>query len=100
MKLYIDTSDLDKIVIGLDGERFEKRIAKRKSELLNFIDEKLKVKGKNIDDIKEVEVNIGPGSFTGLRIGLTVAKTIGWDKNILVNGKLIRKNGSVVPKYK
>ncbi len=36
------------------------------------------------NDIKEIIVVYGPGSFTGLRIGLSIAKTIGYSLNIPV----------------
>lgn len=35
-----------------------------------------------IDDINRIVVANGPGSYTGLRIGLTIGKTIAWAKNI------------------
>lgn len=34
-----------------------------------------------IDDLKQIYVNLGPGSYTGLRVGLTVAKTIAYFAN-------------------
>jgi tRNA threonylcarbamoyladenosine biosynthesis protein TsaB len=37
-------------------------------------------------DIKAVAVSIGPGSFTGLRIGLSTAKTLAYAMNIPVVG--------------
>ena len=40
-------------------------------------------------DLKEVEVEIGPGSFTGLRVGVSVANALGYSLNIPVNGKKI-----------
>jgi len=61
--------------------------------------EKLKEIDKTVEDVSEIEVNTGPGSFTGLRVGLTVANTIGWDRNILVNGQNIKNEGPVVPTY-
>jgi tRNA threonylcarbamoyladenosine biosynthesis protein TsaB len=101
MKLYIDTSDSEKIVVGLDGERFETEARKEKSQkLLPFINELLKKKGKEIKDLKEIEVNTGPGSFTGLRVGVSVANAIGWTLGIPVNGKDLKNDESIEIKYK
>lgn len=46
------------------------------------IEEMMNVKNVSIDDISKIIVVNGPGSFTGIRIGLTIAKTIAWAKNI------------------
>lgn len=101
MKLYIDTADNKKVVIRFDKRQFEKAFDRnqRSQILLTFIDEKLKEIDKTVEDVSEIEVNTGPGSFTGLRVGLTVANTIGWDRNILVNGQNIKNEGPVVPTY-
>jgi tRNA threonylcarbamoyladenosine biosynthesis protein TsaB len=40
------------------------------------------VKNISIDDIGKIICVNGPGSFTGIRIGLTIAKTLAWAKNI------------------
>ncbi len=40
--------------------------------------EKLLGKGKNFTNITEIYVIKGPGSFTGLRIGISIANTIAW----------------------
>ena len=37
-----------------------------------------------IRDIDKIFVTVGPGSFTGVRVGITVAKTISWGLNIPV----------------
>jgi len=42
--------------------------------LLPLIEEVLRVDGCSVDDLDAVAVSCGPGSFTGLRIGLSVAK--------------------------
>ena len=46
------------------------------------IEEMLNVKGIKPDEINKIIVVNGPGSFTGIRIGLTIAKTLAWAKNI------------------
>ena len=48
------------------------------SKLLPIIDSGLKELNLTLNDIDKVFVVNGPGSFTGIRVGVTVAKTIGW----------------------
>jgi tRNA threonylcarbamoyladenosine biosynthesis protein TsaB len=100
VKLYIDTSSSEKIVVGIDNERFETKALQDKSQkLLGFIDQVLKKKQKKIGDITEIEVFPGPGSYTGLRIGLSVANTIGWVLGVPVNDRDLRKGEVVDLKY-
>lgn len=48
-------------------------------------------------DLKKIAVAKGPGSYTGLRIGVTVAKTMAWDAGIPIVGisslALLAENG-------
>ena len=44
--------------------------------LLGYLDEKLRENGKKWAGITQIGVFEGPGSFTGLRIGITVMNTI------------------------
>lgn len=37
-----------------------------------------------VNDIDKIFVTVGPGSFTGVRVGITVTKTIAWCLNIPV----------------
>ncbi len=100
MKLYIDTSDSEKITVGLDEKKFETPAKKGASQrLLPFIVELLEKEGKSLKDIKEIEVNTGPGSFTGLRVGVSVAKALGWGMGVAVNGKDLRKGRAIDIKY-
>lgn len=45
-------------------------------DLLKFIDNNLKERNFNFSDISAIGVFEGPGSFTGLRIGITVMNTL------------------------
>ncbi|MCH7730755.1 tRNA (adenosine(37)-N6)-threonylcarbamoyltransferase complex dimerization subunit type 1 TsaB [Patescibacteria group bacterium] len=108
MKLFIDTSSSEKIVVGLDDKRFETKARQEKSQkLLPFIDELLSSKGRSasgrkkltLKDITEIEVNTGPGSFTGLRVGVSVANALGWALGVTVNGKDLRKGETIDIKY-
>lgn len=50
------------------------------------IEEVLQVAGMAIGDVEGIAVSIGPGSFTGLRIGVTAAKSLAWALNVPVAG--------------
>ncbi len=39
--------------------------------------------------LKEIRVNTGPGSFTGLRVGASIANALGFLLKISVNSKKI-----------
>ncbi|MCK4588407.1 tRNA (adenosine(37)-N6)-threonylcarbamoyltransferase complex dimerization subunit type 1 TsaB [Candidatus Woesebacteria bacterium] len=100
MKLYIDTSDGQKIMVGIDDKKFKTDARQEKAQkLLPFINEILEKEGKKIKEIKEIEVNTGPGSFTGLRVGVSVANALGWALGIPVNGKDLRKGEVIDIKY-
>lgn len=53
--------------------------------ILPMIDSALKMAGKDIEDVDLIAVSDGPGSFTGLRIGVGTVKglAIGADKKVL-----------------
>jgi tRNA threonylcarbamoyl adenosine modification protein YeaZ len=88
MKLLIDTSDSQKTIVGLDGKILEKESGPDKSQqVLSLIDKILKENRKILRDITEIEVNLGPGSFTGLKIGAAVANALGFALDVPVNGK-------------
>ena len=81
-------------------ERYEIEAKKDKSQrLMPFIYEILKEKKLSLKDITEIEIETGPGSFTGLRVGVSVANALGWALGIPVDGKNIRKGETVEIKY-
>lgn len=100
MKLSIDTSNSKSIVVGFDQKKFKSVARKEKSQKTLFlIDKILKKEGKSLKDITEIEVFIGPGSFTGLRVGVSVANALGWSLDIPVNGRDVKKGKLVEIKY-
>jgi tRNA threonylcarbamoyladenosine biosynthesis protein TsaB len=87
-------------MVGIDDKKFEADARQEKAQkLLPFINEILEKEGKKIKEIKEIEVNTGPGSFTGLRVGVSVANALGWALGIPVNGKDLRKGEVIDIKY-
>lgn len=56
------------------------------TRVLPAIDFLLKDCGMDIKEINKIIVADGPGSYTGLRIGLTIGKTLAWTLNIPIVG--------------
>ena len=83
MYLFIDTSlKYPTVSILKDGKilyLFHEEIdSDMSSKIMPIIDEGFKKINKKIDDIDKIIVVNGPGSFTGIRIGVTIGKTIAW----------------------
>lgn len=55
--------------------------------LLTFLEECMQKLGKSFGDITGIVVFKGPGSFTGLRIGITVMNTIASSNGIPIIGE-------------
>jgi tRNA threonylcarbamoyladenosine biosynthesis protein TsaB len=89
--LSINTSEMGKVAVRLeDGDR-RLEIAKEQKfgsqVLLNMIEDILQQAGLEMKDLEEIKVNTGPGSFTGIRVGVSVANALGFGLGIPVNGK-------------
>ena len=87
----IDTTEAD-TGIGLIGPQVYKiktwvSFRNQSQELLPNIDKLLKKNKIKPEQLKWVAVNLGPGSFTGLRVGISIANTFGYGLNIPVIGK-------------
>lgn len=100
MILYINTISRDKIILGLDGRKFEYNSGQEKSQLLiSLIEDLLNKNNLKFSDISSIKVEIGPGSFTGIRVGVSVANAFGWALKVPVNGILVNESNCVLPKY-
>ena len=77
--LFIDTS-CKYLCIGIAKNnkviyKLQQEAIKKQSELtIPFLQEALSKNDMNLNDIDEVVVTIGPGSFTGIRIGVATTK--------------------------
>lgn len=98
--LFIDTADSKKVRVAVErnGKRIE-RVSTRETKaqmVLPMIEELLKSQKLTLSDLTEISVNPGPGSFTGLRVGFSVAQALGKLLDVPVNGK---PAGEVRPVY-
>lgn len=92
--LSIDTSKYDRLVVGLekngDKKIFEEDFDYRKSQgMLPLLEKVLKKEGMQFSDLTGIEVNTGPGSFTGIRVGVAIANTLATILKISLNGKAV-----------
>lgn len=86
-RLLLDTSTQALIIILLDDNEvidYVFKIVERNHStiLMPNISEILEKNNLKIKDIDEIIVGNGPGSYTGIRIGVTVAKTLSYTLNI------------------
>ena len=88
MKLYLDSTNNRQVLLRLDNEEFTTEYATpQEQDILGFLCETLNLKGKSLNDLTEIEVNPGPGSFTGSRVGVAIANALSFALKIKVNGK-------------
>lgn len=88
--LTIDTSDSSVMKIGLiianDAYEIPKEAKNKTSQmLLPTIESQLKKHHLSPNDISAIRISQGPGSFTGLRVGLSIANALGFLLGIPVN---------------
>lgn len=100
MILQIDTSIREKIYLTLFNKKSEKCFSAKggpafgwefdtedqTNDLLSTINGILKNNKLKLENLKGILVNQGPGSFTGTRVGVTVANTLAWSLDIPVYG--------------
>lgn len=82
MILFLDTST-GSCRIWLGENSFEKELNKNMArDILKFLEDSLENIGKDYKDLEGIGFFAGPGSFTGLRIGASVANTLADGLNI------------------
>ena len=83
IKFLIDTSSSN-IILGLyqDNQPIKEIIEENdhqlSSRIFPLIDQLFQSTEKKVEEVDEIVVVNGPGSFTGVRIGVTIAKTYAW----------------------
>lgn len=92
--IFIDTSSNKRISVGLEvnGEKdlVEEIIGDQKAQVVLPLIADLLTKHKlKPTDVTNIEVVVGPGSFTGLRVGVSIANALAYSLKIPVNGKPI-----------
>ena len=81
--LLIDTANSFVTVSIIENEKLlyyfhEQIISDMASKIIPIIDDAFNKVNFKLEDIDKIFVCNGPGSFTGIRVGVTVAKTIAW----------------------
>ena len=89
MILFIDThTELITIALKTKENLFIKTKESEYSHsiyTMPMIEEIFKENNLNVKDLEEIVVVNGPGSFTGIRIGLSIAKTIAYALNLKIH---------------
>ena len=87
ISLFLDTcSQMIRIGILFDNELVDylefQNDNKLSEKLLPAIKEMVDKNNYKVNDLNRIYISVGPGSFTGIRIGVTVAKVMAWSLNI------------------
>lgn len=85
--LFIDTASSRIVLALLEDSKVLVQINEvndhsLSSRIFPLIDRLFHQVGWTTDDIKRIYVVTGPGSFTGIRVGVTIAKTYAWAKKL------------------
>jgi tRNA threonylcarbamoyladenosine biosynthesis protein TsaB len=90
--LLIDTTNNKEVTVGLkmDGKYLirKQQLDTRKAQVvLPMLEKLLHEQNLRLQDISAIEVNTGPGSFTGIRVGLSIANMLGFLLKVPINGE-------------
>jgi tRNA threonylcarbamoyladenosine biosynthesis protein TsaB len=101
-KLYIDTRNNERIIVRLEtkSEKFEqvsKASQDKAQAALPLIKNILEEANLKPHEVSEVIVETGTGSFTGLRVGVSIANALSFGLLVKINGKKL--SDLATPKY-
>lgn len=87
MRLYIDSTNnlITKVEVG-ENQLVKKYQSPRDQDVLGAVIEALDQAGVEVSEISSIEVNTGPGSFTGIRVGVSVAQAFSYGLGVSING--------------
>lgn len=92
MILLFDSSGMEVELVLVDGENaYEYRWLAGRSlakDMLAYMRDRLAEHGATFDSITAIGVNSGPGSYTGLRIGLSVLNTLAEAQSVPIVGAI------------
>ncbi len=94
LMLHIDTARHDRVKVCLEsrGEKVCKRASSKKMKaqmLLPLIEALLAEQKEDKRCITHIYVNRGPGSYTGLRVGIAIANALGYALGIPINDRKV-----------
>ncbi len=92
--LIIDTSDNKQIKAGviIDGKEYieiQNATQKKAQVILPLIVKILREHDITLEELTDIKIATGPGSFTGLRVGAAIANTLGTVLGIPINEKKV-----------
>ena len=90
MTLFINTTEFNKLELALISKttikKFEQELAFNENyKTLELLEKFLKKNKVSFEDITKIVACSGPGSYTGIRVGLSLAQAFGFARNIPVH---------------
>ena len=96
MRLYLDSTSPDQIIVKIGDSQYHKNIAvQTDKDIYSFINHCLGKSHASLQDVTALEVNTGPGSFTGTRVGVAFINALAFALFLKVNGVI----PPVLPQY-
>lgn len=90
--IVLDGSRTEEVSIGIiDGNKYHKGYKRRENGssqlMLSLLETLLAKHRKRLTDVQEINVSVGPGSYTGLRVACVIGQMLGTLLGVLVNGR-------------